>query len=66
MSGKRYSKEEIRRIVELKNSGLSFSDLRNKIKEEFSTDRPERALKVIYNRHKNQESAQVGSDSSNA
>ena len=51
MAGKRYKKDEIELIVSMKNSGSSFSDIKTKIKEQFGYDRPERALKIIYNRY---------------
>lgn len=54
---KRYSKDEISKIVELKNSGMDFSSIRSKVKELFGNDRTERVLKIIYDRHKNAEQA---------
>ena len=48
MAGKRYSAEEIAKIVELKDSGKTF--------EEVSTEvgRPVPAVKIVYNRTKKQ------------
>lgn len=49
---KRYSPEEIKRIVELKNSGKSSLEVCEILKAEFNTLRVPNSINFTYNRFK--------------
>ena len=57
MAGKRYSTKEIERIVELGKEGKTFTEIQTTINDEFKVERHIPSLKIIFNRHKNQEQA---------
>ena len=52
MAGKKYMQEEINKIVELANAKMPYADIREAIKTEFGTVRPDSAIRIIHGRSK--------------
>ena len=52
MAGKKYSQEEINKIVELAAANTPYETIRETIEKQFGTVRPDSAIRIIYGRSK--------------